>query len=206
MLCCTSGQLQWKNDMHPKVDAYLDNATAWQEALKKLRAIILACKLEEELKWGVPCYTLNDANIVLIHTFKEYCAVLFFKGALLKDEEGVLVQQTKNVQAGRQIRFTSATQVDQLKAVIKAYIQEAIAVEKAGLTVEFKDTADFDMPAEFLARLDDSPQLQEAFEALTPGRQRAYLLYFAEAKQSRTRAARVDKCVPHILAGKGLKD
>ena len=195
-----------KNDTNPKIDAYVNEATTWREALKKLRAIILDCKLEEELKWGVPCYTFNDANIVLIHTFKEYCAILFFKGALLKDEEGILVQQTKNVQAGRQIRFTNASQVDEMKAVIKAYIEEAIAVEKAGLTVEFKDTADFDMPEEFQARLDDSPQLQEAFEALTPGRQRAYLLHFAEAKQSKTRAARVDKCVPHILAGKGLKD
>ena len=195
-----------KNDTNPKIDAYVNEATTWREALKKLRAIILDCTLEEELKWGVPCYTFNDANIVLIHTFKEYCAILFFKGALLKDEEGILVQQTKNVQAGRQIRFTNASQVDEMKAVIKAYIEEAIAVEKAGLTVEFKDTADFDMPEEFQARLDDSPQLQEAFEALTPGRQRAYLLHFAEAKQSKTRAARVDKCVPHILAGKGLKD
>jgi uncharacterized protein YdeI (YjbR/CyaY-like superfamily) len=195
-----------KKETNPKVDAYVEQATNWKEALRKLRDIILECQLDEELKWGVPCYTCNDANIVLIHTFKEYCAILFFKGSLLKDEEAVLVQQTKNVQAGRQIRFTSASQVDALQAVVKAYVQEAIAVEKAGLTVEFKETADFDMPEEFQARLDDSPQLQEAFEALTPGRQRAYLLHFAEAKQSKTRAARVEKCVPHILAGKGLKD
>ncbi|WP_229418209.1 YdeI family protein [Massilia sp. Root351] len=184
----------------------MEQATTWQAALRKLRAIILDCQLNEELKWGVPCYTFNDANIVLIHTFKEYCAILFFKGSLLKDEEGVLIQQTKNVQAGRQIRFTSASQVDEMQAVVKAYVQEAVAVEKAGLSVEFKETADFDMPEEFQARLDDSPQLQEAFEALTPGRQRAYLLHFAEAKQSKTRTARVEKCVPHILAGKGLKD
>jgi uncharacterized protein YdeI (YjbR/CyaY-like superfamily) len=195
-----------KKETNPKVDAYVEQATNWKEALRKLRDIILECQLDEELKWGVPCYTCNDANIVLIHTFKAYCAILFFKGSLLKDEEAVLVQQTKNVQAGRQIRFTSASQVDALQAVVKAYVQEAIAVEKAGLTVEFKETADFDMPEEFQARLDDSPQLQEAFEALTPGRQRAYLLHFAEAKQSKTRAARVEKCVPHILAGKGLKD
>ena len=195
-----------KKETNPKVDAYVEQATNWKEALRKLRDIILECQLDEELKWGVPCYTCNDANIVLIHTFKEYCAILFFKGSLLKDEEAVLVQQTKNVQAGRQIRFTSASQVDALQAVVKAYVQEAIAVEKAGLTVEFKETADFDMPEEFQARLDDSPQLQEAFEALTPGRQRAYLLHFAEAKQSKTRTARVEKCVPHILAGKGLKD
>eukprot|EP01034_Spumella_vulgaris_P034674 gene34674-42767_t len=195
-----------KKETNPKVDAYVEQATNWKEALRKLRDIILECQLDEELKWGVPCYTCNDANIVLIHTSKEYCAILFFKGSLLKDEEAVLVQQTKNVQAGRQIRFTSASQVDALQAVVKAYVQEAIAVEKAGLTVEFKETADFDMPEEFQARLDDSPQLQEAFEALTPGRQRAYLLHFAEAKQSKTRAARVEKCVPHILAGKGLKD
>lgn len=192
--------------MNPKVDAYVSKAATWQKELKKLRAIALDCKLEEELKWGVPCYTFNDANIVLLHTFKEYCAILFFKGALLKDEEGVLVQQTKNVQAARQIRFTSASQVDELKAVVKTYIQEAIGVEKAGLQVEFKETADFDMPEEFQARLDDSPQLQEAFEALSPGRQRAYLLHFASAKQSKTRSARVEQCIPHILAGKGLKD
>ncbi|KQV85050.1 hypothetical protein ASD15_07940 [Massilia sp. Root351] len=195
-----------KKETNPKVDAYVEQATTWQAALRKLRAIILDCQLNEELKWGVPCYTFNDANIVLIHTFKEYCAILFFKGSLLKDEEGVLIQQTKNVQAGRQIRFTSASQVDEMQAVVKAYVQEAVAVEKAGLSVEFKETADFDMPEEFQARLDDSPQLQEAFEALTPGRQRAYLLHFAEAKQSKTRTARVEKCVPHILAGKGLKD
>ncbi|WP_377701274.1 YdeI family protein [Pseudoduganella sp. UC29_71] len=195
-----------KKNTNPKVDAYVDKAGPWQAAVRNMRAIALDCELNEELKWGVPCYTLNDANIVLLHTFKEYCAILFFKGALLKDEEGVLVQQTKNVQAARQIRFTSASQVDELKAVVKAYIQEAIGVEKAGLQVEFKETADFDMPEEFQAKLDDLPQLQEAFEALTPGRQRAYLLHFASAKQSRTRSARVEQCIPHILAGKGLKD
>ncbi|KQW87474.1 hypothetical protein ASC94_29325 [Massilia sp. Root418] len=195
-----------KKNTNPKVDAYVEESTSWKEALRKLRAIALDCQLDEALKWGVPCYSFNDSNIVLLHTFKEYCAILFFKGALLKDEEGILVQQTKNVQAARQIRFTSAGEVDAHKAAIKAYIAEAIAVDKAGLKVEFKDTADFDMAPEFQARLDDSPQLQEAFEALTPGRQRAYLLYFAEAKQSATRTARVDKCAPRILAGKGLKD
>jgi uncharacterized protein YdeI (YjbR/CyaY-like superfamily) len=195
-----------KKNTNPKVDAYVEESTSWKDALRKLRAIALDCQLDEELKWGVPCYSFNDSNIVLLHTFKEYCAILFFKGALLKDEEGILVQQTKNVQAARQIRFTSAGEVDAHKAAIKAYIAEAIAVDKAGLKVEFKDTADFDMAPEFQARLDDSPQLQEAFEALTPGRQRAYLLYFAEAKQSATRSARVDKCAPRILAGKGLKD
>ncbi|WP_228895640.1 YdeI/OmpD-associated family protein [Pseudoduganella aquatica] len=192
--------------MNSKVDAYLQRATAWQEELQKLRAIILGCKLDEELKWGVPCYTHNGSNIVLIHTFEDYCAILFFKGALLKDEEGILVQQTKNVQAARQIRFTSPAQVDQLRGTIKAYIKAAIAVEQAGLEVAFKKTADFDMAEEFQARLDDLPALQEAFEALTPGRQRAYLLYFSEAKQASTRSARVDKCAPRILAGKGLKD
>lgn len=195
-----------KKNTNPKVDAYVEKSASWEDALRKLRAIALDCQLDEELKWGVPCYSLNNSNIVLLHTFKEYCAILFFKGALLKDEEGILVQQTRNVQAARQIRFTSASQVDEQKAAIKAYIKEAIAVDKAGLKVEFKDTADFDMPPEFQARLDDSPQLQEAFEALTPGRQRAYLLYFSEAKQSATRTARVDKCTPRILAGKGLKD
>lgn len=195
-----------KKNTNPKVDTYVEKSASWEDALRKLRAIALDCQLDEELKWGVPCYSLNNSNIVLLHTFKEYCAILFFKGALLKDEEGILVQQTRNVQAARQIRFTSASQVDEQKAAIKAYIKEAIAVDKAGLKVEFKDTADFDMPPEFQARLDDSPQLQEAFEALTPGRQRAYLLYFSEAKQSATRTARVDKCTPRILAGKGLKD
>lgn len=195
-----------KKNTNPKVDAYVEESTSWKDALRKLRAIALDCQLDEALKWGVPCYSFNDSNIVLLHTFKEYCAILFFKGALLKDEEGILVQQTKNVQAARQIRFTSAGEVDAHKAAIKAYIAEAIAVDKAGLKVEFKDTADFEMAPEFQARLDDSPQLQEAFEALTPGRQRAYLLHFAEAKQSATRTARVDKCAPRILAGKGLKD
>jgi uncharacterized protein YdeI (YjbR/CyaY-like superfamily) len=195
-----------KNSTNPKVDAFLGRAGQWQAEMTKLRAIVLDCDLTEELKWGCPCYTHNDNNVVLIHAFKEYCALLFMKGALLKDEEGILVQQTKNVQAGRQIRFTSLQQVTKMKAVVKAYVQEAIAVEQAGLTVDFKDTGEFDFPDEFQAKLDEMPELQTAFEALTPGRQRGYLLHFAAPKQSKTRVSRIEKCVQHIMSGKGLND
>jgi uncharacterized protein YdeI (YjbR/CyaY-like superfamily) len=195
-----------KASKNPKVDAYLERARQWQEEMTKLRAIVLDCGVTEELKWGCPCYTVNDNNVVLIHAFKEYCALLFMKGALLKDEEGILVQQTKNVQSGRQIRFTSLQQITKMKAVIKAYVQEAIAVEQAGLKVEFKDTGEFDFPDEFQAKIDEMPELQAAFEALTPGRQRGYLLHFSGAKQSKTRADRIEKCVQHIMNGKGLND
>jgi uncharacterized protein YdeI (YjbR/CyaY-like superfamily) len=196
--------------MNPAVDFYFTKAKKWQEELAALRPIILGCGLTEELKWGVPCYTLeNDKSshkIVLIHVFKDYCAVLFFKGALLKDAKGILIQQTENVQSARQLRFTDVSDIVALKSTIKAYINEAIAVEKAGLKVIKKETAEFAMPEEFQAKLDESSALKTAFDALTPGRQRGYLLHFAAAKQSKTRTARVEKYMPKILNGKGLLD
>jgi uncharacterized protein YdeI (YjbR/CyaY-like superfamily) len=192
--------------MNPKVDFYFDKAGKWQPAIEKLRAIILDCGLDEELKWGTPCYTFNKRNIVLIHTFKEYCALLFFKGALLQDADGILVQQTENVQSARQIRFTSAPEVDKMKKILKAYIYEAVEVEKAGLKVKLKETTQFNMPEEFEKRLNKSAALKKAFQALTPGRQRGYLLYFSSAKQPETRQSRIEKYIPHILKGKGLND
>jgi len=192
--------------MNPKVDFYFSKATRWQKELKKLRKIVLDCELTEELKWGVPCYTFENSNIVLIHVFKEYCAILFFKGALLKDAKGLLVQQTKNVQAARQIRFTNVREIVQMVTVLKAYLREAIEVEKAGLKVELKKTTEFSVPAEFQKKLDDIPALRTAFDALTPGRQRAYILHFSAAKQSKTRESRVEKCLQQILDGKGLND
>lgn len=192
--------------MNPKVDAFLSRAKNWQEEFTLLRAIALDAKLTEEFKWGQPCYVLEGTNIVLMHGFKEYCALLFFKGALMKDPKGILITQTENVQSARQIRFTSAQEISKMKTVLKSYIREAIAVEKAGLKVEFKKTAEFSMPEEFQARLDGNAKLKKAFEALTPGRQRGYLLHFAGAKQAKTREARIDKCVPQILDGKGLDD
>lgn len=194
------------NRTSPQVDFYFDKANKWQKELKKLRAIVLDCPLTEELKWGVPCYTFQKSNIVLIHVFKEYCAILFVKGALLKDAKGILVQQTKNVQAARQIRFTNIRQVAELEPVLKAYIHEAIEVEKAGLKVELKKTADFEVPEAFQKKLDKNRALKTAFGALTPGRQRGYILYFAAAKQSKTRESRIEKCMPRILKGKGLND
>ena len=191
---------------NPKVDFFFNKATQWQAEFKKLRKIVLDCGLTEELKWGVPCYTLEKMNIVLMHGFKEYCALLFVKGALLQDAEGILIQQTANVQAGRQIRFSSVREIVQLEPVLKAYLHEAIAVEKAGLKVPYKETAEFSMPEEFINQLEEIPGLQDAFEALTPGRQRAYLLYFAAPKQAKTRVARIEKCTPQILKGKGLND
>jgi uncharacterized protein YdeI (YjbR/CyaY-like superfamily) len=191
---------------NPDVDAYVSRAKTWQEEVKKLRAIALDCQLTEEFKWGNPCYTFQDSNIVLIHVFKEYCALLFFKGALLKDADGILVQQTKNTQAARQLRFTSAQEIDKRKSVVKTYIKAAIEVEKAGLKVDFKETTEFEMPEEFRYTLDEMPALRTAFESLTPGRQRAYLLHFAAAKQSKTRMSRIEKCTPQILDGKGLND
>jgi uncharacterized protein YdeI (YjbR/CyaY-like superfamily) len=192
--------------MNPKVDVVLSKAKKWQEELEKLRLIILDCGLTEELKWGWPCYTLPDRNVVLIHGFKEYCAILFFKGALLHDAEGILIQQTGNVQAGRQIRFTNVNEIVKLEPILKAYIYEAIEVEKAGLKVNFKKTTEYNIPEEFQNKLDEIPALKTAFEALTPGRQRAYIFYFSEPKQSKTREARVEKCIPQILNGKGLND
>lgn len=192
--------------MNPKVDFYFSKSKKWQKELEQLRKIVLDCGLTEELKWGVPCYTLQKSNIVLIHVFKEYCALLFFKGALLNDANGILVQQTKNVQAARQIRFTNVQEIVKMKAILKAYIYEAIEVEKAGLKVDLKPTAEFAIPVEFKQALDKKPALKTAFHALTPGRQRAYLLYFAAARQPKTRESRVEKYIPQILKGKGLDD
>ena len=192
--------------MNSKVDEFLRKAKKWREEFKRLRMVCLDCGLTEELKWGKPCYSYQKNNIVLIHGFKEYCALLFFKGALLKDPNGILVQQTANVQAARQIRFTNVRDIVEMEPILKAYIKEAIEVEKAGLEVSYRKTSEFEMPEEFQNRLDQSPALKTAFEALTPGRQRGYILYFSGAKQSKTREARVEKCVPQILNGKGLND
>ncbi len=192
--------------MNPKVDAYISRSKEWQKELKKLRTIILDCPLTEELKWGVPCYTFQKSNIVLMHVFKEYCALLFIKGALLKDAQGILIQQTKNTQAGRQVRFTDVREIVGMETILKAYIHEAIEVEKAGLKVNFKKTTEFSIPEEFQNKLDEIPALKTAFEALTPGRQRAYLLYFSAPKQSKTRESRVEKSMKQILNGKGLND
>ena len=192
--------------MNPKVDWYFSKHEKWQKELAQLRIIVLDCGLAEELKWGCPCYTFGESNIVLIHVFKEYCALLFFKGALLQDANGILIQQTENVQAARQARFTNAREIVEQEAVLKAYLYEAIEVEKAGLKVPLKKTAEFDMPAELKQKLDDMPALKTAFAALTPGRQRAYLLHFSAAKQSKTREARIEKCMQSILDGKGLND
>ena len=192
--------------MNPQVDEYLNKAQQWQEEFEKLRMIILDCQLTEEFKWGVPCYTFQKSNIVLIHGFKEYCALLFFKGALLHDAHGILIQQTENVQAGRQIRFTHVREIVALEPILKAYIYEAIEVEKAGLEVSFKKTTEFIIPEELQQKLDEIPALKTAFETLTPGRQRAYILHFSEPKQSKTREARIEKCIPQIMNGKGLND
>lgn len=194
------------SETNPKVDAVLAKAKKWKEEFEKLREIVFECGLTEELKWGQPCYTLGKSNIVLIHGFKEYCALLFFKGALLNDTKAILVQQTENVQAARQIRFTNLKDILKLQATVKSYVKEAIKVEKSGLTVALKKTTEFEVPEEFQHQLDKTPALKKAFAALTPGRQRAYLLHFSAAKQSKTRAARVGKAIPHILAGKGLDD
>jgi len=195
-----------KTTMNPKVDRFLSKAKKWREEFEKLRPIILDCGLTEELKWGVPCYTLQGKNIVLVHGFKEYCALLFFKGALLKDAKGILIQQTENVQAARQIRFSNVREIVEMKPVLRAYVQEAIEVEKAGLKVNLKKTSDFKIPEEFQKKLHEIPALKTAFDALTPGRQRAYLFHFSQPKQSKTRESRVEKCMPQILKGKGLGD
>jgi len=192
--------------MNPKVDFYFTKEEKWQEEIKKLRTIILACPLTEELKWGVPSYTFQKSNIVLIHVFKEYCAILFVKGALLKDANGILIQQTENVQAARQVRFTNLREIVELETILKTYIHEAIEVEKTGLKVNFKKAAEFSIPDEFLKKLEEIPDLATAFYALTPGRQRAYLLYFSAPKQSVTRESRIEKYMQQILNGKGLND
>ena len=192
--------------MNPKVDFYFDKAAKWNKELEKMRDLVLDCGLEEELKWGCPCYTYEKKNIVLIHVFKEYCAFLFFKGALMNDPNGILIQQTKNVQVPRQIRFTNAREIVKQEKIIKSYIYEAIEVERAGLKPKLKKTAQFNMPEEFQSKLKKSSALKNAFDALTPGRQRAYLLYFSAAKQSRTRESRIEKYAKQILKGKGLND
>ncbi len=194
------------NKTNPKVDGLLTKAKKWKEELQKLRTIVLDCGLNEEVKWRVPCYTFDKKNVVVIHGFKEYCAILFFKGALLKDPKGILIRQTENVQAGRQIRFTNFREIMAMEPILKAYIREAIEVEKAGLKVEKKKTAHFKVPEEFKNKLDQTPALKTAFHALTPGRQRAYLLYFSAPKQSKTRTSRVEKYLPQILNRKGLDD
>ena len=192
--------------MNPKVDFYFSKGKKWQDEINKLRTIVLDCGLTEELKWGCPCYTFDKSNIVLIHLFKEYCALLFFKGALLNDADNILIQQTENVQSARQIRFTSVQEIAKMEPIVKAYIYEAIEVEKAGLKVALKKPAEFAMAAEFQEKLDEMPALKTAFEALTPGRQRAYLLHFSAPKQSKTRTSRIEKCIQQILEGKGLND
>lgn len=192
--------------MNPKVDWYFSKNKKWQEEIETLRMIVLDCGLTEELKWGVPCYTFEKSNIVLIHVFKEYCALLFFKGALLNNTDGLLIQQTENVQAARQIRFTNLRGIVEMEPVLKAYIYEAIEVERAGLKVPLKKTAEFTIPEEFQQKLDEVPALRTAFDALTPGRQRAYILHFSGPKQSKTRESRIEKCMQRILNGKGLND
>ena len=201
--------------MNPEADWYFNKNEQWQKEIRQMRAIALDCGLDEVLKWGCPCYTCptgssgrryNSANVVLIHVFKEYCAFLFFKGVLLKDPSGILIQQTKNVQSARQIRFTDVKEITKYKKILKAYIYEAIEVEKAGLKVKLKKTSDYSIPEEFQTRLNKMPSLKKAFGALTPGRQRAYLFYFGQAKQSKTREARIEKYIPKILDGLGLED
>jgi len=192
--------------MSSQVDAFFKNAKNWQAEFKKLRRILLDFPMTEELKWGQACYASDGRNIVLIHGFKEYCALLFFKGALLKDPKRILIQQTKNVQSGRQIRFTNVREIIEMEPILKAYVREAIEVEKAGLKVKLKETSAFKVPGEFQRKLDETPALKKAFAALTPGRQRGYLFYFSAAKQSKTREARVEKYMSQILEGKGLDD
>ncbi|KAB5491755.1 MULTISPECIES: YdeI/OmpD-associated family protein [Flagellimonas] len=192
--------------MNPKVDFFFEKPSQWQDAYRQLRKIVLDTGLAEELKWGVPCYTFQGSNIVLIHGFKEYCALLFHKGVLLKDTEDILIQQTKNVQSARQIRFTDVKEILDLEKVLRAYIHEAIEVEKAGLEVKMKKTSEFDMPEELQVKLDSDEEFKTAFEALTPGRQRGYMLHISQAKQSKTRISRIEKSVPNIFEGKGYNE
>jgi uncharacterized protein YdeI (YjbR/CyaY-like superfamily) len=191
---------------NPKVDAYLSKLGRWRDESQELRKILLGCQLTEELKWGKPCYTLGKGNVAIIQGFKDYCAMMFFKGALLEDVDGLLVRPGKHTQAGRQIRFTNVREIVGMEAMLKTYIQEAIEVQRSGRKVKLKETSDFEIPDEFQAKLDEMPALKDAFRALTPGRQRAYIFYFSSAKQSKTRQSRVAKCVPRILDGKGLND
>lgn len=192
--------------VNPKVDWFFNKDTKWQEEYHRLRMIALDCGLTEELRWGCPCYTQDGSNIVLIHGFKDYCAFLFIKGVLLKDPKGILIQQTANVQSARQIRFKDYDEITRLESVLKNYIKEAIKLEKAGTKVKFKKTTEFAMPHEFREVLKENPKLKKAFSALTPGRQRGYLLYFSSAKQAKTREQRIEKYMKKILSGKGLED
>jgi len=192
--------------MNPKVDWFFDKATKWQKEYEKLRTILLDCGMTEELKWGCPCYTFEKRNIVLIHGFKEYCALLFFKGVLLNNANGILIQQTKNVQSARQVRFTNLREIVKMEPILKTYIYEAIEVERAGLKAKLKKTSDFKIPGEFQKKLDKNAALKKAFHALTPGRQRGYIFYFSQAKQSKTRELRIEKYMKQILNGKGLED
>lgn len=195
-----------KGERNPKIDPYFNKLKQWKEEFELLREIVLDCDLKEDFKWMHPCYTFDDKNIVLIHGFKDYCALLFHKGALLKDPHGILIQQTENVQAARQIRFAGVQEIDELQLIIKSYIDEAIEIEKAGLQVEYRKNTEYAIPEELHHKFVELPDLKTAFEALTPGRQRAYLLYFGGAKQSKTRESRVEKYIPHILNGKGMDD
>lgn len=195
-----------KTQTNPKVDWFFNKTQQWQEEFGQLRSIVLECDLIEELKWGQPCYTFDKRNIVLIHGFKEYCALLFFKGALLKDPKGILIRQTENVQSARQVRFANVREILKMKTSLNAYIYEAVEVEEAGLKVPAKKTSEYSIPEEFQNKLDSSAPLRTAFDTLTPGRQRAYLLYFSSAKQSKTRESRIEKCLPRLLRGEGLDD
>lgn len=195
-----------KGERNSKIDPYFNKLKKWKEEFKLLREIVLDCGLTEDFKWMHPCYTLDDKNIVLIHGFKDYCALLFHKGALLKDPHGILIQQTANVQAARQIRFTNVQEIDEMQLIVKTYIDEAIEVEKAGLQVNYKKNTEYTIPEELESKFMDMPDLKKAFEALTPGRQRAYILHFSTPKQSKTRESRVEKYIAHILDGKGLND
>jgi uncharacterized protein YdeI (YjbR/CyaY-like superfamily) len=192
--------------MNPKVDEFLSKAKKWKEEYEKLRNIVLDCELTEEFKWMHPCYTFEEKNIVLIHGFKEYCALLFPKGVLLKDARGILIQQTENVQAARQIRFTNVQEIVAMETILKDYIYEAVEVEKAGLKVDLKKNSEYIIPEELQTKFDQTPALKTAFESLTPGRQRAYILYFAQPKQSKTRVSRIEKYIQQIFNGKGLND
>ncbi|AZH30472.1 DUF1801 domain-containing protein [Paenibacillus sp. M-152] len=195
-----------REEMNPKVDVYLDKVKKWQAEMEKLRAIMLGCQLTEELKWGKPCYMFQNSNIAIIQGFKEHCALMFFKGALLKDPNGILIKPGEDTQAGRQIRFTNVEGIVEMEAILKDYINEAIEVEKAGLKVDFKKNTELIFPEEFQAKLDEDPALKTAFAALTPGRQRAYVMHFSAPKQSKTRESRIEKCMQDILNGKGLND
>ena len=195
-----------KSIKNPEVDWFFNKASKWQKEYSEVRKIVLECGLTEELKWGCPCYTFRKSNIVLIHGFKDYCALLFMQGALLKDSKGILIQQTKNVQAARQIRFTGIQEIVKIRSTLIAYVKEAIKLGKAGLKLQLKKTAEYNIPQEFQHVLDDMPELKTAFQALTPGRQRGYLIYFSAPKQAKTRETRIEKCVDQILNGKGLDD